>query len=437
MQSDDLHTAPEMPPALETSARPEPEVSPGASAARWGGFAPLRVLRHREFAIYWTGLAVSMVGTWMQSFAQGWVVAGLTTSAFVVGLVHFTVSAPTLVLMPLGGVAADRLERRRILLYTQWVILALALVMGTLIVSGRLELWHVFVVALLLGVATAYEMPAYQSFYPQLVEKEDLPQAVALNQATFQAARIVGPALAGWLVAMWGLGAAFFANAATFLAVIVSLMLVRSRPPPGDTERSSTLTLMREGFRYVRDRPAVQSLLALTGVTTFFIFPNVAFLAPYYVKHVLREGAAALGVIMSAAGVGAFVGAALLLTVPKEQRLLRMLLSAGVVLMGVSTLAWTQHLWGVVAAIGMVSAATAHSLGIASIMVQEAIPDALRGRVMSLYSLMFSGTMPLGALVLPGLTDWLGMRVELQLAAVLYAAGAFAALARLRRSLGR
>src|SRR5438128_2696062 len=144
-------------------------------AERRGGLAVLRVLRHREFAIFWGGQAISLVGTWMQAFAQGWVVTGLTTSAFALGLINFASSIPTLLLMPFGGVVADRVERRRILIYTQWAAMALALITGLLVQTHRLELWHLYGVALLLGVVTAFDLPAYQAFYPQLVERPDLP----------------------------------------------------------------------------------------------------------------------------------------------------------------------------------------------------------------------------------------------------------------------
>jgi MFS family permease len=398
-----------------------------------GGFAVLRVLRHREYALFWAGQAVSLVGTWMQSFAQGWVVANLTTSALALGLVNFAMSVPTLVLMPFGGVAADRLERRRILIYTQWVMLALAVAMGALVSSGRLELWHVWVVALLLGVATAYDLPAYQSFYPQLVEREDLPQAISLNQATFHAARVIGPGLAGWMVARWGTAAAFYANAASFLAVVASLLMIRPRPPAAGGGRTSTGEMMREGLRYVRERPELQALLGLTGITTLFIFPNMAVLSPYYVKHVLHAGPGALGSIMSVSGMGAFLGAALLLSVPAERRLPHIVAGIGTIVISTSALAWSRQVPVSVGAVAFQSVAISHSLGLVSIMVQETVPDALRGRVMSLYSLTFTGIMPFGALLIPGVADWIGMRLELQIAAVLYAAGALLFMARLRR----
>src|SRR5260370_10243269 len=189
---------------MTTQQTEKEDDAPRPFAERRGGLAVLRVLRHREFAIFWAGQAISLVGTWMQAFAQGWVVTGLTTSAFALGLVNFCNSIPTLVLMPFGGVAADRLERRRILVWTQFTMLILAAVMGALIATHRLHLWHIYVIALLLGVATAYDLPAYQAFYPQLVDREDLSQAISLNHATFHGSRIIVPAAPSVRVALSG-----------------------------------------------------------------------------------------------------------------------------------------------------------------------------------------------------------------------------------------
>jgi MFS family permease len=392
------------------------------------------VLRHPEFAIFWGGQTLSLVGTWMQSFAQGWVVAGITSSAIALGLVNFAMSVPTLVLMPLGGVAADRLERRLILMATQWVMLLLAFVVGGLLAADRLEQWHIYIVALLLGVCTAYELPAYQSFYPQLVEKADLPQAISLNQASFHGARIVGPAVAGWLVAKWGLAAAFFANGASFVAVLISLAMIRRRPPATAGSGASPLEMMKEGFRFVRERPALQSLLGLTAITTMFIFPNLAVLTPYYIKHVLHEGAGALGLLMSVSGAGALLGSALLLSVPPDQRIARIGICSAGILVTMSIMAWSTSLWLSIAAVTVQSLVISHSLGLASIMVQELLTDEIRGRVMSLYSLAFTGIMPFAALLIPAVADWWGMRLELQIAGALYAAAAVLLVLRLRHT---
>lgn len=418
----------------QTQTRQTKEPAPNGRAGRLASFLPagLRVLRHREFAIFWVGQVISLVGTWMQAFAQGYLVTTLTPSAFALGLVNFAGSLPTLLLMPFGGVAADRLERRRILIWTQWAMLILALGMGVLIATHRLQLWHIYFIALLLGIATAYDLPAFQSFYPQLVDREDLPQAISLNQAAFNGSRIIGPAVAGFLVKLWGTAAAFFANAASFLAVLVSLSLIRPRPPAAGSGRASALQLMREGFQYVCDRPEVQALLGLTGITTLCVFPNVAILSPYYARYVLHVGPDGLGTIMSMSGAGAFLGSILLLTAPAGQRLARIAIAAGTILVTLSVMAWSRHLWVSAVAVAVQSLAISTSLGLASIIMQEMVPDALRGRVMSLYSLMFTGVMPFAALLVSGVVTAIGMRLELQIAAVVYTLGALLLLWRLR-----
>ncbi len=398
-----------------------------------GFAAALRVLRRREFAFFWTGQTISMVGTWMQHFAQNWVLVGLTTSASALGLLNFAMSLPTLVLTPFGGVAADRFERRRILILAQWALLILAALTGVLLARDDLELWHLYGIALLLGVAAAFEMPAYQAFVPELVERDEIPPAVSLNQATFHGSRIIGPALASWVVARWGTAAAFFANSASFLAVIGALMMIRPRPPAAAGERISTLAMLRQGLGYVRERPELYSLLGITGFSTLFVFPNLAVLTPYYVKHVLHLGPGALCAIMSASGLGALLGAALLLSLREEQRIGRLFACIATMLATMTAMAWARNLWVAVVAITIQSFAIAQSLGLVSIMLQERVPNELRGRVMSLSTMMFSGVMPFAALLMPPLVDWIGMRWELQLAGTLYALATLLLVLRLRR----
>jgi MFS family permease len=192
--------------------------------------------------------------------------------------------------------------------------------------------------------------------------------------------------------------------------------------------------MMREGFQYVRERPCLQALLGITGLTTLCVFPNMAVLTPYYAKHVLRVGPDGLGLIMMMSGAGALLGAVLLLTVPREQRLGRIALAMATIATMLSILAWSRSLWLSVAAVALQSVAIATSMGLVSIIVQEMVPDELRGRVMSLYSLMFTGVMPFASLLLTSTADWLGMRLELQLAAGLYAVGACLLLWRLHRT---
>jgi|SRR5271157_1020352 len=383
-----------------------------------GSSIGLGALRNREFALFWSGQAISQTGTWMQQFAQGWVVATLASSAFALASVNLAASIPILFLTPFGGVAADRMDRRRILLFTQTVLAVLAIVLGVLIQAGHLRLWEVWLVALLLGAATAYDLPAYQAFYPQLVEREDLRQAIALNQATFHGSRIIGPAIASWLVARWGTAAAFYANGASFLAVIGSLLLIRPASAAGRT--GHTRLSMAEGVRYVREHPHVVALLGLTAMTTMLVFPNAATLMPFYAKHVLQVGPGGLGIMMAASGTGAFLGAMFLLALPRRFRIAWITTALVVIALALCGLAQSRYLPLSVTAVAILSFGISSTLGVASTIVQESVPDALRGRVMSLYSLAFTGVAPFAALAVAWLADVIGMRRELQLAAVLF-----------------
>jgi len=393
----------------------------------------LHVLGNREFALFWSGQTISQTGTWMQQFAQGWVVTTLAGSALALASVNFAASIPMLILMPFGGVLADRMERRRILLVTQSVMAALAVLLGVLIQIHHLRLWHIWLIALLLGLATAYDLPAYQSFYPQLVETEDLSQAISLNQATFHGSRIIGPAIASWCVALWGMAAAFFANGASFLAVIGSLLLIKPRAATAKSPLK-TSQFMAEGVRYVRERENILALFGLTAITTIFVFPNVAVLMPFYAKHVLHVGPVGLGWIMAVSGVGALLGAACLVVIPRSVRTGWIMTALVVVTFTLFALSWSRHLPLSVTAVAVASFGVASSLGLASIMIQESVPDALRGRVMSLYALAFTGVMPFAALGVARLADVIGMRRELLFAAVAYAICGMLLMPMLRRT---
>lgn len=248
------------------------------------------------------------------------------------------------------------------MLVTQWTMAVLALLMGVLIQTGHLRLWHVWLIALLLRLATAYDLPAYQSFYPQLVEREDLPQAIALNQAAFHGSRVLGPALAAWFVAWWGTASAFYANVASFMAVIGSLLLIQPRPATGGVP-VNTRHFIAEGVRYLRRRRHLIALFGITAVTTMFVFPNTATLMPFYVRHVLQAGPGGLGAIMAASGVGAFLGAACLLILPRELRSGWMTTAFIVIRLTICLLAWTRHLALAIAAAAILSLGIASSLG--------------------------------------------------------------------------
>jgi uncharacterized membrane protein YqjE len=235
-------------------------------------------------------------------------------------------------------------------------------------------------------------------------------------------------------VAAWGTAAAFFANSASFVGVIASLHMIKRRPPASTDRKSSARNFMGEGFRYVKERPALQSLLGLTGITTMFIFPNLAVLMPFYAKHVLNTGAGGLGWIMGVSGAGSLIGAMMMLSVPGDARMPRVALCTAAILGTITVMAWSQSLWLSVAACGIQSFAIAHSLGLVSIIIQEEVPNELRGRVMSIYSLTFTGVMPFAALLITAVADAIGMRIELQAAGILYAIGSAVLLVRLHRA---
>src|SRR3990172_7341911 len=237
-------------------------------------------LRERDFRVVWIGQAISMTGTWMQAMAQGLLVLELWDSAFGLGIVNFANALPSLVVMLFGGVLADRADKRRILLMTQVVMMLLAGALAVLIATGRVEIWMIIVAAAMLGIAFGYDMPAYQAFLPDLVRPEKIGQVVALNSATFHGTRMVGPAVAGAVIGAFGLATAYFLNAASFVAVIAGLLMIRYRPAgrPAGEPRVSSIEGLKQGLRHARGRPHVMVLLLLTALNTTLVFPIVAIL---------------------------------------------------------------------------------------------------------------------------------------------------------------
>ncbi len=375
--------------------------------------APLGVLRRRNFALYWSGQAVSLTGTWMQVLAQSWVVVGFTSSAMALGWLNVANTLPMMALTLFGGVLADRFDKRRILIVTQVALMALAFAMAALYGFHLLRLWHIYALALCNGVASAYDMPANQALTPELVERDEIPHAIALNQASFHGSRIIGPALAGVLIAAMGVTSAFIANGLSFFAVIGSLLLIHPRPITRRAPQGSPLLAMREGFQYVRERTRLLVLMAFSVLMAFFIFPNFMVMMPHYAKEVLRVDTKGYGALMASSGVGALLGSLLLLGVRKERRVLRISLGMGGIVVAMAILAGSRFLLLSCVAIFVNSVCFSSIGGLSATIVQEAVPDHLRGRVMSLNTLTFAGVMPFAALLLSWLTDHFGMRREL------------------------
>src|SRR5581483_10444475 len=392
----------------------------------------LAVLRNRDYRLYWSGQAISLTGTWAQGMAQSWLVLGLTSSAFSLGLVNFAAAIPTLLLSLLGGAAADRWDKRRILLATQAAMMLLAVALGTLVALGQAQFWNVLVIALLLGVATAYDMPTQQAFVPELVRHDEIPKAIALNGSMFHGSRLIGPALSGLVIAAVGLAGAFYLNALSFVAVIASLLAIRPRGVGGSGRAQGQLRAIGEGLAYVRTQPRIGAMLGFTALTAAFVFPNLAIMMPVYARDVLRVGVTEMGMLMGVSGLGALVGSMVLLGVPREQQVQR--IGHGVLLLvgALSALAWIRAFPLALLGVAALSLSVSTAMGLAATVIQQQVDPQMRGRVMGIYSLSFMGVIPFSGLASTALADVIGLPVVMQINALCYAMGALLVFAWLR-----
>lgn len=398
---------------------------------------PLAVLRQRNFRLYWIGQFISLTGTWMQVLAQGLLVMELSKSAMSLGWVNFASALPPAVLLLYAGAIADRRDKRKILIVTQCFFMLAAGGLALLVRSGTVQMWHVITFAGILGVAQAFDLPANQALVPELVERDEIPAAVQLNQAIFHGSRVIGPPVASLVVALASLYAAFVVNALSFIPVIATLVVIRALRHGEHKPTGSMVEQIREGYSYVRSRPFMLALLGITASTTILIFPNLIVLMPYYFERVLMldpHGLApkALGAEMSISGVGAVLGAVSLLTVPYQNRLGFIGRGLAGICLGIGIMALAPFLPAVgsglftlvlgVAAVGsfILGFSIAACLGMVATILQQNAPDRLRGRIMSLQTLVFTGTMPFAALLMSKITDIITMPVEMFAAAFLY-----------------
>jgi MFS family permease len=363
-----------------------------------------------------------MIGTWMQAIASGLLVLQLWNSAFALGAVNFANAIPSLALMLFGGVLADRGDKRRILLVTQVGMCALAFALALLIATDLIEFWMIIVATILLGVLFGYDMPAYQAFLPDLVGPEKISQVVALNSSTFHGTRMVGPAMAGAIISVFGIATAYFLNALSFVAVIFSLMIIRYRPrphPPG-TQHMSAVEGLREGFAHTRERPHLKVLLSLTALACIFLFPTMAILSPYYVKEVLHRDASVLGALWAMSGIGSLLGAMVLVWWPTQARTLRIWGGALLGPVGLTVMALTRDPVVAILASGFTSISFSSQLGLFQSMLQESTPPNFRGRVMSLHGIAFNGTIPFAGIISAGLATAIGLPTVILMSAGLY-----------------
>jgi len=396
--------------------------------------AALRALNHRDFRLFWIGQSISSVGSWMQSVGLSWLVLELTNSPFRLGVVSALQFAPVLLFSAVAGVVVDRTPKRRLVLATQTALMLPAFALAALTWTGRVHYWHVATLAGLIGFVNALDMPSRQSFLVEMVGRDDLLNGIALNAATFNAARIVGPAIGGLLIARYGTAVAFLLNALSFLAVVINLAAVRAgseaRPRRGTTIREEFL----DGVRYATRTPMVALILGLVfSVSTFAM--NHGVLVPLFAREVLHEGVHVFGLLMASLGVGAVVGAVGLALLGGGRPPLVAVVAPGLgVALGIITLAFVRHF--------ALAAVVLFLIGIMQIVfqngcntiVQVTVPDELRGRVMGVYMMVFAGATPVGASLIGAIAEGVGVPAACLVGGGLALLGVLFQLARWRRA---
>jgi len=380
-------------------------------------------LRHRNFRLFWFGQLISLIGTWMQSIGQAWLVLELTHSAWLLGVVGALQFLPVMLLSLFGGVLADRLPKRKVLLFTQSFAMLQAVLLWALVASGQVQIWHVLVLAALLGLTNSLDMPTRQAFVVEMVGREDLPNAIALNSSLFNMARIVGPGIGGLIIAWLGVAPLFLLNAISFIAVIIGLALIdmnhlyalARRPNVSlDTVKQSTLQSLREGLVYVFRTPSVLLIIAVVGIISLFGI-NFNVILPLFATDVLHAGPEGFGFISAAFGLGSLFSA-LWLAWGNNKPSIRQLLIGALAFCILEILFAISHMYVLslvlIAAVGFSQIAFSAT---ANTTLQTVSPDHLRGRVMSVYMLVFAGTVPLGNLFTGGIAHLFSAPISLLL----------------------
>lgn len=386
-------------------------------------------LRHRNYRLLWGGQLISLIGTWMQITGQAWLVLQLTKSAWALGLVGALQFFPVLFFTLFGGVLADRFPKRRLLVFTQSLAAAQAVILWLLVFTGTVQLWHIFVLAAMLGISNSFDMPTRQAFIVEMVGREDVTNAVALNSSVFNMARIVGPGIAGLMIAWLGEAPLFLLNALSFIPVITGLLLIDSSKlhtaiRPKGAEKQNAFKSLGEGFAYIRRTPAAFMIIAVVGLVSLFGI-NFNVTLPLISEDVLKLNAEGFGFISSAFGFGALL-AALWLTLSKRPGITQILVSA--ILFGAFEAIFALSHWYLpslilVALVGFLQIAFT---AVANSTLQTITPDHLRGRIMSVYMLCFAGSTPIGNLLTGGVAHSFGASTALLAGALLSFAVALA-----------
>lgn len=393
----------------------------------------LRVLRNRPFRRYVIGSLISDTGSWMQVMAQGWVMATLTNKAIWLGMANLAAGLPMLLLTMVGGAAADRFDKRKILLITQFVQIASACGIGFLVLKGQIEIWEILAFAVVLGISNSFEMPTQSAVVPELVGRSEIQNGISIDRSVFHGSRVLGPTMGGYLINWLGTASAFFANALSFVALIIAILSLPPRLKGTAEEEEKRTSGIKDGFRFVfNDTPSL-AMVTLIATQSFCIFPIITVMMPLYVHNVLGEGPGAFGKLMGASAIGSLVGSLFLIGLPRAKRVPLMMVNAIAVSTVIIGLSFARGFYVVMALLIVNSLGLATNFGLCSTIVQERAPDYLRGRVSGVFMLSFVGIMPFAGLGVTELSDLIGMPGALKIAALSYGVITLIVLARVRK----
>lgn len=393
-------------------------------------------MQHRNFQLFIAGQLVSLIGTWMQTTAQLWLVYKLTGSAALLGIFGFASQVPMLFLSSIGGYVGDRYNRHRGVIVTQTVSMILAFVLAGLTLTKLINEWELIVIAFLVGIVNAFDVPIRQAFLVQMVGKEDLPNAIALNSSIFNGARVVGPAIAGFAIAAVGEGWCFFLNGLSFVAVIVALLMMRLVPREIKPSTDSPLQSLVQGFRYAMGDLPTRSALLLLSVLSLFGLQYSVFM-PIFAQDILKGNARTLGLLMSSAGIGAVLGALHFAARTHYKGLARWIATTSTTCaVGLVLFSQAKTFWVCIAVLFVVGFAATSQMAATNTLIQNRVPDELRSRVMAVYATMFMGVQPVGALIAGGLAKHWGAPATLTIFGALVLVGCLIFIGRVVMKLG-
>lgn len=369
----------------------------------------LRALRHRNYRLFFSGQSLSLIGTWMQQVALGWLVYRLTDSAFLLGLVGFSSQIPTFILASFAGVLADRYNKHKIIIATQSLAMIQATILAYLTLTGTIQIWHILLLSLFSGLINAFDMPTRQSFVIEMVEdRNDLPNAIALNSSMFNAARLIGPTLAGFLISALGEGVCFLINAISYIAVITVLLLMNVSPQVNNQKKEKVLEGLKEGIKYAYNFKPIRVLLLLIGLVSLTGLPYTV-LMPVFARDILHGNAYTLGFLFGAVGSGALVGAIYLASRKSVLGLGRWIaIATSIFSLGLLFFSFSRNIYLSISLMLFTGFGMMMQMASTNTLLQTLVDDDKRGRVMSLYVMAFMGTAPFGSFMSGTLASTIG-----------------------------